>query len=398
MSLSIGKKLTLSLAVIILMLLVISSPKPAEASTCSFYVGFQYDIPNMDYPGGKFLAKENIGTKQVTLRAYTPKPNESGSVTLNVYSDTNTSNAPLYSTTVTFTGDAPTQVVHIPIQDDTILNEGIRELFIELSNPSSNVCFYEEDGWREAFLYILDDEPPTLKVTPSEASHDLTEGSSKTFEIRRLGDLTLPVIYQITDTPITAQSSDYSISPMEGSFPTQIDGDYVRDWLNAQVEYVTVSALADTAVESNETFQMHIASPNAQIDGPSTVDFRIIGNDGGNSATIQLEQSAYATWEYINVLPVKLTRTGNLTQEVSVWVSTVNGSAKRDKDFGFEPVRITFAPGQLSANLNLYIIDDVLWEGNETFTLQLSDAQGGAVLGTVQQATVTIYDNEWRTQ
>ncbi|WP_195574183.1 Calx-beta domain-containing protein [Paenibacillus sp. 1001270B_150601_E10] len=396
MSLSIGKKLTLSLVVSILMLLIVSSPKQAEASTCSFYVGFQYDITNLDFPGGKFLAKENIGVKQIKLTAYTPKPNESGSVVLNVYGDRNANDEPLHSFTVTFTDQAPTQIVEIPIQDDNILNENIRELYIQLSNPSPNVCFYEEDGWHEALLYILDNEPPTLRIRPAEASYDLAEGSEKMFEIKRLGDLSVPVSYQITDTPVTAQPSDYIISPTEGAFPTEFHDDYVLDWLNSQVEYVWVEVLNDSELESTETFKMNITSPNAQIDGPSSIEFRILGNDGGSSATIQLQQSSYSTWEYINVLPVTITRSGNLTKEVSVFVSTANGSAKRDKDFGFEPVRVTFAPGQQSAVINLYIIDDGSWEGNETFTLKLSDAQGGAVLGSVQQATITILDNEKR--
>jgi len=49
---------------------------------------------------------------------------------------------------------------------------------------------------------------------------------------------------------------------------------------------------------------------------------------------------------------------------------------------------------KLSQTISIPITDDLIFEGNETFTVALSDPTGGAGLGSIPSTTVTITDNE----
>ena len=54
---------------------------------------------------------------------------------------------------------------------------------------------------------------------------------------------------------------------------------------------------------------------------------------------------------------------------------------------------LNFAEGETSKSFTVSIIDDVIDEANETFTVSLSSPTGGATFGTVT-STVTIIDND----
>jgi hypothetical protein len=55
---------------------------------------------------------------------------------------------------------------------------------------------------------------------------------------------------------------------------------------------------------------------------------------------------------------------------------------------------LTFGPGQTTMMVPLAVIEDGLVEANETVVLTLSNPTGGATLGPLATATVTITDND----
>jgi uncharacterized delta-60 repeat protein len=78
----------------------------------------------------------------------------------------------------------------------------------------------------------------------------------------------------------------------------------------------------------------------------------------------------------------------------AVSFSTINGTAQANVDYASTNGTIQFATGQTNAEIQIRILDDSLMEGLETFTVKLSNATGGATLGTRSSATVTIVDDE----
>jgi probable HAF family extracellular repeat protein len=97
------------------------------------------------------------------------------------------------------------------------------------------------------------------------------------------------------------------------------------------------------------------------------------------------------------------TRTVNVTvslsraasEPVTVTYGTANGSAAAGSDYQSASGTVTFGPGEASATISLLVNGDRVGEPNETFLVNLSQAQGGAVIADGQGA-VTIADDEPR--
>ena len=77
--------------------------------------------------------------------------------------------------------------------------------------------------------------------------------------------------------------------------------------------------------------------------------------------------------------------------EVSATITLGNGTATAPQDYGNAPIVVTFADGDAtSKTITIPIVDDSLFEGNETLNLTLTNPQGGAQLGPRTSATLTI--------
>jgi hypothetical protein len=80
------------------------------------------------------------------------------------------------------------------------------------------------------------------------------------------------------------------------------------------------------------------------------------------------------------------------SDEVRVDYATSDGTATDPDDYGAVSATLILAPGELSGQVDVPIVDDGLAEGSETFSLTLSNASGAIV--TADTATATIADNE----
>ena len=89
-----------------------------------------------------------------------------------------------------------------------------------------------------------------------------------------------------------------------------------------------------------------------------------------------------------------LQRGGDTSGSATVDFLTAGGSAIVGQDFyGPQGGTLSFGPGQIDMTLTTLTIDDSDVEGEETMTLTLSNATGGATI-TRAQATGTILDND----
>jgi YVTN family beta-propeller protein len=93
----------------------------------------------------------------------------------------------------------------------------------------------------------------------------------------------------------------------------------------------------------------------------------------------------------VNLLVKRVT--GN-DEAVSVDYTTADGSATAS-DYTAQSGTLTWSNGDDGAkSITLPITDDSDYEGDETFTITLSNPNGGATLGTLSQLTVTIVEND----
>jgi hypothetical protein len=109
----------------------------------------------------------------------------------------------------------------------------------------------------------------------------------------------------------------------------------------------------------------------------------------------ELSAATYNVAENGGTLAVTVNRVGGGVGEVSVNYATADGTATAGSDYTELPATVlNFADGDTTKTFNVAILDDSAYEVNETFTVSLSNALGGAKLGTPSSATVTITDND----
>ena len=116
--------------------------------------------------------------------------------------------------------------------------------------------------------------------------------------------------------------------------------------------------------------------------------------DDEKPGILQWSAPAYTVSEAGPAVTVSVKRSGGSAGAVSVDFATLNGTATAGSDYASTTGTLGFAAGQLTQSASVAITEDALAEGNESFGLVLSNPRGGASLGAISTATVTITDNE----
>ncbi len=110
--------------------------------------------------------------------------------------------------------------------------------------------------------------------------------------------------------------------------------------------------------------------------------------------SMQFEWPTYSLSETSSFVRVYVTRTGTATGALSVAYATANGTATAGSDYFATNGTLNWAIGDLAGKfVDVYLVDDLVYEGNENFSIQLSNANGGT-LGSPSFTTVTIVENE----
>jgi uncharacterized repeat protein (TIGR01451 family) len=174
-------------------------------------------------------------------------------------------------------------------------------------------------------------------------------------------------------------------------------------------------------VDPNNGFDQRAGSPiafllsgSATATGPelNTVDLttgaasligRVGTSTGGSSqitafalvptGSIALSAPNYNVSESGGVATITVNRIGGSDGTVSATLTTSNGTATAPADYTATNVVVSFAPGVTTQQVNVPIIDDPQTEGDETFTVTLSNPTN-TVVGVPASATVTILAND----
>lgn len=107
---------------------------------------------------------------------------------------------------------------------------------------------------------------------------------------------------------------------------------------------------------------------------------------------IQLNSATYSVNEGVGSVVITVTRSLS-AESSSVNYSTANGSAVAGSDYTATSGVLTFAGGETTKTITIPILEDILVEGNENFTIALT-SPSAAILGSQSSATITILDND----
>ncbi|HKE60428.1 MAG TPA: Calx-beta domain-containing protein, partial [Pyrinomonadaceae bacterium] len=138
-----------------------------------------------------------------------------------------------------------------------------------------------------------------------------------------------------------------------------------------------------TSFSSNSTSQVYL------------IQSALVSDSQPIPSTFQFNASTYSTFEgSSSPVTVTVTRAGGVTGAASINYATSDGTATAGSDYTATSGTLNFADGELSKTFTIPILDDDIFEGNETINVTLSNPTGGPTLGTPATAVVTINDGE----
>ena len=160
---------------------------------------------------------------------------------------------------------------------------------------------------------------------------------------------------------------------------------------------LTISVTADDIPENEESFTISLSNPRGGASLADTNTEAVITIEG-NDTPLRFSQMQYTATEDVGSAVLTITRgtlndgteIGNVTVETTVDYETVSSTAVAGVDFTTQSGTITFSPGETSQNISVVITDDSDPEGDEHFSVSLSNPSSDSVLSTPSSAIVLI--------
>ncbi len=214
---------------------------------------------------------------------------------------------------------------------------------------------------------------------------DETDGQA-IVTVERLGGVggAVSVDYQTSDGSATA-GSDYAATSGTLNWAA---GDSADKTFMVPVTW-------DGRAEGTESISLELTNPGGGADlGPNTAAVLRVGDDGA-SGPLALSSNAYTVGEADGLVTVTVTRSGgSLGGPVTVDYATSDGTATAGSDYTATSGTLTFGPGEATKSFTVHVTSDPAHEGSEAFQVTLSNAGGGASLGSPAGAAVTITDDD----
>jgi hypothetical protein len=288
--------------------------------------------------------------------------------------------------TLTFAPGQTVQTITVNVVGDTLF-EGNESFSVELREPA-NANLTDAQG----SVTIIDDESG-----PSLSINDITivEGNS--------GKKT--AVFTVSLSVKTPQQVSVSYTTTAGT--ATADQDYMTSFgailfgPEQTSTTIFVDIVGDTLNESNETFFMNLSNPSGAALVKAQGQCTIIDDD---SSVLQFNQGSYTVGEADGHVAIQVTRT-EATREATVNYATSDafpisqncqtfntGIASSRCDYATSIGTLRFAVGESSKTIFIPIVDDNLPDGNETFTIALSNPDGVS-LGANSSAIINITDN-----
>lgn len=268
-----------------------------------------------------------------------------------------------------------------------LAGEPDEDFVVTLSNPSSGVTITTAtaNGTIQADDVVFDVTAPAtaLEGNPGETTYF-------DFVVTRSGNLS------------ASQTLDWSVAGIGADPASAADFDATSGSITFAAgetsKTIRVPVKGDYAGEANESFRLSLTGPDGVVFTHSTADATITDDEAslrisGTTAT-RVEGHDGTTTD----LSFTVTRSGNLNLAATVdWTATAGSADAADFLGGVLPSgSLSFASGELSKTITVTVQGDVEVEGNETFTIDLSNASTGAdiIIGSAT-GTIASDDVDW---
>ncbi len=282
------------------------------------------------------------------------------------------------SGTLTFPPGVATRTFTVPLLSDTVF-EPTESVSLLLTNPTGSALLGPQST---AAIILVDNDPPGA-IRFSAATYAVSEGTSAVITVVRTGTASAVTVDCATvGGGIATAGVDYLTTTGTLTFNA---GDASKTFV--------VPILNDSVDEPNETVNLVLSNPTggATLGTPSAAVLTITDDDVPGPITFST--ASYTVSETAGLALITVRRTG-AASGVTVDFTTADGSATAPADYTAVSQTLSFGAGETSKLVAVPIVDDLLREGNETIRLILSNPTGGAALGPIGEAVLTLTDNE----
>lgn len=355
----------------------------------AYFINDNEATPTIQFSTATDSTLESIATKNIVVTMSGPS-SQAATVNYAVTGGTATgsgSDFTLANGTLTFAAGETSKNISLTIVNDTVA-EGDETVLVTLSNVTVGYNL----GTSVHTHTIVDDEgPPTVQFAAAGSNANESVGShtiSVTLSSVASSDVT--VDYQVTNLvpgPGVADGggADYTLANGTLTFAA---GQTTRN--------IVIPVVDDTLGEPNELVALGLSNVNgasATLGAQATHDFTINASD---APSIQYALATSAANESVGTHLVVVTLSNMASASVTVDYSVTGGTATGGAvDYtALTASTLNFAPGETSKTISLLVVDDTIYEGNETVTLDLTNASANSTLGAQVAHTFTINDND----
>lgn len=289
-------------------------------------------------------------------------------------------------------GDSADKLITIPIIDDAIA-EGVETFSVSLGSPAGGAVI---DGSAAEVFTIIDNDADTAGIVrfATPTVNVAENAGTATFWVTRSGG---------TGGAITVTCATVLEYPLANArdgidFTATVS---VLSWASGDgaAKSFTVPIIADHRPGPDRVFLVRLSMPTGgaileDATGLPTSVATIRNLDVNTAGTIGFKAATQSVSEGAGSVVIDVGRIGGISGAVSVAYVTSYGTADEGVDYTTAVGTLNWAAGDATdKTITVSILDDVSVEGDEDFTLYLSQETGGALIGTAT-TTVTITDDE----
>jgi len=292
---------------------------------------------------------------------------------------------------ITFASGATSATITLNVTGDSTV-EPDENITLTISSPDTTNTTISNTS---ASTIISNDDFATINYAIAANTASVTEGATGnttpiTFVVTRTGTITSAssVRYGFP-TSVAAQNFDFTVGSVTGTGITESSG-RITFAAGASLATVTLNITGDSTYELDENLIVTLSSPSNSShslipasattvilnDEPlPTVKVNALNLVEGNSGTTMANFVVYLNY--------------TSPQALTVDFATANGTATDGADYTGTSGTITFSPGQSSRTIAVPVIGETLYESNEIFTFNLSNAINATVGTSSVNATIT---------
>jgi uncharacterized repeat protein (TIGR01451 family) len=233
-------------------------------------------------------------------------------------------------------------------------------------------------------VVIVDDEGLITFSSSAYAVNENVINGGANITVQRLGgsNTTATVFFSTADGSARAPA-DYLAT--NGTL-TFLPGEVARNF--------RVPIVNDTATEPRETVQLILSAPSGSNVLGIASALLTINDDEVALGQLLLSSLTYSVSEMTTNAVVTVLRTNGYSGTVTVNYNTADGTAKAGQDYVATNGVLTFPDGESFRTIEIPILDDLLVEPLESFTVSISNPLGGASIVIPSSATVSIVDTD----